>query len=158
MKKLLAIFIATSVILTFAACGDSNNTDRDDDEKESKKDKSSASLSLDSDDEEELAREILEEMGIDEEEFTEELMEELGIDEGDFQYDENSGADGTWSGAYTFYTTMTGKMDPLVNNMVDANNDRLKEENPDDYWNDPAMLSIFYIPFNSVSLASVIVI
>ena len=55
--------------------------------------------------------------------------------------------------AYTFYSNLINKISNVVSNAVKHNNERIEEAKPDDYYNDPAYLSVLYMPFLSIDMA-----
>jgi len=59
----------------------------------------------------------------------------------------------SYSEGYNFWDDIWSAMETAVNDIVDANNARLEEEKPDDYWTDETYLTILYMPFFSLDLA-----
>ncbi len=59
----------------------------------------------------------------------------------------------SYSTAYSFYTEMTDKLGTFVSGIIDDNNARLEEENPDGYFSDPAYMILIYTPFLSMDMA-----
>lgn len=55
---------------------------------------------------------------------------------------------------YAFYSEMTNKLSQTILEIVENNNTRLEEENPEGYFNDPSYLMLFlYLPFLSIDMA-----
>lgn len=132
MKKLFALLTAMMMALTLTACAEKKT------------------------EEQKQAESALEALGISEdeaEELANDLAEALGIDPDDYVADPNAGKDGTWGSAVSFYDGIANALDNLINGIVEANNEKLETDNPDGYWQDPAYMSLIYMPFLSTSLA-----
>lgn len=54
---------------------------------------------------------------------------------------------------YSLFEAVIGAIDTTVNGIVDDNNARLEETNPDNYYQDPSYLTIIYMPFVSLDMA-----
>lgn len=59
----------------------------------------------------------------------------------------------SYAEAYTFYSGLVDKLGSTISNIVDNNNARLEEEQPDTYFDDPSYMIIIYMPFLSIDMA-----
>jgi len=59
----------------------------------------------------------------------------------------------SYAEGYEFYYDIADEMDRLVNGIVEANNARLEEEYPDDYYSRSDYMILLYMPFISLDMA-----